>query len=105
MLDLYLQPRYWSSCQPYATCDVIVGMLAQHWQVVSVEPVLGQNHARLYAVDLHRDRNDLNLLVLDGPVMQGIAMKFAPASLAAETAEGAKKSREVSTSSRISGVS
>jgi hypothetical protein len=80
MLDIYLQPRYWSPCQPYATGDVVMGMIAQRWQIVSMQPAPTQKHARFYTVNLHRGRNDLKLLVLDGPAVQDIFMKFDSAN-------------------------
>ncbi len=79
MLDRYLQPRHWSPCQTYATGDVVIDLLSQGWQVVSVQPAPGQNRARLHSVSLSRDSQTLDLLVLDGPAIQGITFKLLPA--------------------------
>lgn len=81
MSDIYLHPRHWSPCQSYATGDVVMDMIAQNWQVASVQPAPGQNHARFYTVNLRHDQISVSLLVLDGPAVQDIAMKFAPANL------------------------
>ncbi len=76
MLDWYLQPRHWSPCQTYATGDIVMNMLLQGWQVTSVKPTHGQSRAHLYAVNLCRKDDKLDLLVLDGPAIQSIVMKL-----------------------------
>ncbi|MBN1428491.1 MAG: hypothetical protein JXB07_08900 [Anaerolineae bacterium] len=76
MLDWYLQPRHWSPCQTYATGDVVMNMISQGWQVTSVKAAPGQNRAKLHVVNLSRDDDSLDLLVLDGPAIRGIAMKI-----------------------------
>jgi hypothetical protein len=79
MLDWYLQPRHWSPCQTYATGDVVMNMLSQGWRVTSVRPAPGKSRAQLHVVNLCREDDRLDLLVLDGPAMQSIAMKFTSA--------------------------
>jgi hypothetical protein len=77
MLDWYLQPRHWSPCQTYATGDVVMNMISQGWHVTSVQAAPGQSRAKLYVVNLSRENDNLDLLVLDGPAIRGIAMKIS----------------------------
>ena len=79
MLDRYTQPRHWSPCQTYATGDVVIDLLSQGWQITSVQPVPGQSRARLHSISLAHGEERLDLLVLDGPAIQGIVFKLLPA--------------------------
>jgi hypothetical protein len=76
MLNWYSQPRYWSSCQPYATGDVVMNMLTKGWHITSVKSIMGENRARLHAVTLQSEKETVDLLVLDGPAIQGVVQQF-----------------------------
>ncbi|MBN1427294.1 MAG: hypothetical protein JXB07_02840 [Anaerolineae bacterium] len=78
MLDRYLQPRHWSPCQTYATGDIVIDLLSQGWQVASIQPTPSQSRARLYSASLVRGEESLDLLVLDGPAIQGIVFERLP---------------------------
>ncbi len=78
MVDQYLQPRHWSPCQAYATGDVVIDLLSQGWQVISVEPTPAQSRGRLHKVSLVRNGEGFDLLVLDGPAMQHIIFGMLP---------------------------
>jgi hypothetical protein len=79
MLDRYLQPRHWSPSQSYATGDVVINLLSQGWQIVSAQPIPGQNRARLHSISLVCGEESLDLLVLDGPAIQDILFELLPA--------------------------
>jgi hypothetical protein len=72
MLDRYLRPHYWSPFQTYATGDIVIDLLSQGWQVILARTVPDQSRARLHSVKLVRGEDRLDLLVLDGPAIQGI---------------------------------
>ncbi|MBN1312081.1 MAG: hypothetical protein JXB30_11740 [Anaerolineae bacterium] len=75
MLDWYSQERHWSPCQTYATGDVVMNMISQGWRVKSVQDAPDQSPAKLHIVNLCREEEDRDLLVLDGPAIRDIAMK------------------------------
>ncbi|MBN1427148.1 MAG: hypothetical protein JXB07_02105 [Anaerolineae bacterium] len=75
MLDWFSQRRHWSPCQTYATGDVVINMISQGWQVTSVKAVPRQSPAKLHAVNLCREDDSIDLLVLDGPAIRDIAMR------------------------------
>jgi hypothetical protein len=54
-----------------------MNMMSQGWKVTSVQAAPGQSRAKLHVVNLCREDDNLDLLVLDGPAIRGIAMKIA----------------------------
>ncbi len=78
MLDRTLPPRHWSPCQAYATGDVVIDLLSQGWQITSIQPSGRQSRARLHTLNLVRDGEKLDLLVLDGPVIHSILSDRLP---------------------------
>jgi hypothetical protein len=74
MLNWQLQSRYWSPHQEYATGDVLVGLISQGWEIVTIQPAPIETRARLHLITLQRDDQSLKLPVLDGPVVHTLVM-------------------------------
>ena len=72
MFEWKQSPRYWSSCQSYATGDVLLTFLSQGWELTGTQHAPNQGRALLHLVTLKRQKDFMSLLVLDGPAVRDV---------------------------------
>lgn len=72
MINWYEKPRHWTPQEGYATGDVLLGLLADGWQVDGLESAAIRSRAPLYMLTLRRNGEVQTLLVLDGPAVRRV---------------------------------
>ena len=81
MVNWVMQSSHWSPVQGYANGEVLINLMRNRWEVVSISPTQSETRAVLYLVTLKRCDELISLVALDGPVVNGIATDFARAAL------------------------